>query len=159
MLILDGKTQNLKWMMIRVFFAYILSSHTQYFVLFITNFGNFYVCFDCVGDVQAEKSKSEQRRVDRSQRKQFWAEQDVMSQHGEFMSQHEEIPAKFQRPTCRNKTKSCRSMIRQCKEGKFKSCRSMTNCHTPNPGCDRPEANINPCLRSLAYQLLIKNPA
>ena len=27
----------------------------------------------------------------------------------------------------------------------------LQDCHTPNPGCDRPEANINLCLRSLAY--------
>ena len=26
------------------------------------------MCFDCVGDVQAAKSKSEQRRVDRNQK-------------------------------------------------------------------------------------------
>ena len=25
----------------------------------------------------------------------------------------------------------------------------LRTCHTPNPGCDRPEANIHLCLRSL----------
>ena len=28
---------------------------------------------------------------------------------------------------------------------------SDSDCHTPNLRCDRPEANINLCLRSLAY--------
>ena len=71
--------------LIRAIFAYILYLYTQYFVLFIINFGHFYVCYWFSGDVQGRRSRNKQLGVKRSKFGQS-------------------------KKTCRNMVSSCRGM-------------------------------------------------
>ena len=111
--------------MIKVNYIRDLLLYTQCFILFITYFGHFYLCFILqVMFKQKDRrtSKVKQKEVERGN-----SGQSKRACRGMVLSCRSMrcTPVKNQRSACRSMPKLCRSMPRRFKNRILKTCRSM----------------------------------